>query len=488
MIWAHAQPLRFFAPGFARLSDPLRGSRLRRPLKSLAHVLLYEKTKYKKHLPGGFLFEPRLRSVLFSNCRKAGDVSVSPLQGFERANICFMQPPYSKQLNSFHQICFMKKILRFLAGLGTILLLLLFLAWLSGNGYLVKGLWASYLHGYNSASIGDARFFKTRNIAGASQASEWPLSEKYNRIPLSGKLEESLLETQSVAFLIVRNDSILCEKYWDQYSDSSLSNSFSMAKSITTMLTQIAIQKGLLKGWNQKVKDLLPDLKGPYADELKLWHLSTMSSGMDWDEKYKDPFSVTAKAYYGENLGALMLSLPIKDKPGTFYNYQSGSTQLLGMCVMKAAGKPLAELASNWLWKPLQAERPASWHTDEQGMELAYCCFNSNARDFARFGKLMLQHGRWNGIQILDSSFVANATRGALVPYYGYSFWIDDSHGTRVFYQRGILGQYIISIPEYNAVVVRLGHRLIPPEEGDHHSPNYHVIIEETLKMFRAQS
>lgn len=382
----------------------------------------------------------------------------------------------------------MKKFLKITAVITTVLLLLTFLVRLSGNGYLIKGLWASYLHGYTSASIGDARFFETQNIAAPNNGSPWPVAENYNRSPLSKKLKESLEETQSVAFLVIRNDSILYEYYLNQYDSLSRSNSFSMAKSITTMLAQIAIQKGLLKGWDQQVKELLPGLKGPHAGELKLWHLSTMSSGMDWDEQYKDPFSVTAKAYYGDDLEALMLSLPIKDKPGSFYNYQSGSTQLLGMCVMKASGKSLSELASEWLWKPMQAENTASWHTDEKGMELAYCCFNSNARDFARFGKLMLHHGNWNGIQILDSAFVEMATKGALVPYYGYSFWIDESHGTKVFYQRGILGQYIIIIPEYHAVIVRLGHRLIPPEEGDHHSPNFHVIVEESLRMLRTGS
>ncbi|MBK8658643.1 MAG: serine hydrolase [Bacteroidetes bacterium] len=107
-----------------------------------------------------------------------------------------------------------------------------------------------------------------------------------------------LEKTKTVAFLVLKEDSILCEQYWDNYTDSSRSNSFSMAKSITTMLAQVAIQKGFLKDWNQKVKTILPELTGPYADSLELWHLSTMSSGLDWDEN-KDPFSVTAKAYYG---------------------------------------------------------------------------------------------------------------------------------------------------------------------------------------------
>lgn len=379
----------------------------------------------------------------------------------------------------------MKKLLKVLASVILFLAVVVVLAYATGNGYLMKGLWASYLHGYNSASIADARFFDTHAIDAASPAHAWSIKENYNQQPLSKELTDILQQTQSVAFLVIKNDSILTEHYWDNYTDSSRSNSFSMAKSITTMLAQVAIQKGILKAWNQKVKTLLPELKGPHADELELWHLSTMSSGLEWDERYKDPFAVTAKAYYGSDVEKLMMCLPIVNAPGKEYNYQSGSTQLLGLCVMKATGKSLAQLASEWLWQPLQAEHAAEWHTDDKGTELAYCCFNSNARDFARFGKMMLHQGNWNGTQILDSAFVALATSPALVPYYGYSFWLDDSHGTKVFYQRGILGQYIITIPEYNTVVVRLGHQRIQPKEGQHHSDDFHVIVEEALKMVR---
>lgn len=381
----------------------------------------------------------------------------------------------------------MKKLLKALGIFVLFIGLLVAMAYLTGNGYLMKGLWASYLHGYNSASIGDARFFKTHTIE-TGTGSQWPLSENYNKTPLSSELRTTLENGQTVAFLVIKNDSIVAEQYWDNYSAASHSNSFSMAKSITTMLAQIAIQKGLLTGWNQKVKTLFPELKGTHAEELELWHLSTMSSGLDWDEKYKDPFSITAKAYYGSDVEKLILNLPIVDEPGKVHNYQSGSTQLLGMCVMKTTGKSLSELASEWLWKPLQAENAALWHTDDKGMELAYCCFNSNARDFARFGKMMLHHGNWNGTQILDSGFVAKATSPSLVPFYGYSFWLDESHGTKVFYQRGILGQYIISIPEYNTVAVRLGHYCRPTPEGKHHSDDFHEIVDGVLKMVAPKS
>jgi len=376
----------------------------------------------------------------------------------------------------------MKATRRILFIIAALIISLFAIAKLSGNGYLIKGLWASYLHGASSATIDDAQFFHTKKIETAGAGWGWTLSRNYNKTPLSERLQSSLNETESVAFLVIKNDSILSEYYWDGYSDSSLSNSFSMAKSIVTMLAQVAVQKGIFQSWNQKVVTLFPELSGAFAKELELWHLSTMSSGMKWEESYKNPFSVTAEAYYGDDIRQLILSLPIESKPGVAYNYQSGSTQLLGLALIKATGKSLSELASEWLWKPMQAERDATWHTDEEGTELAYCCFNSNARDFARFGKLMLHQGNWEGTQILDSSFVQMATTGALAPYYGYSFWVVSSYGTPVFCQRGILGQYIITFPERNLVVVRLGHKRLPNRE-DYHSDDLHVIVEEMLKM-----
>lgn len=377
----------------------------------------------------------------------------------------------------------MNRISKVLSSIVLLLGLLLVSIYATGNGYLLKGVWATYLHGHNSGTIGDAKYFDTHLIPTPQDESLWDVSMNYNKVVLSERLTQKLEANKSVAFLVIQNDSILFEKYWDRYSDSSRSNSFSMAKSITTMLAQIAIQKGILKDWNQSVKSLLPELKGEYADELKLWHLSTMSSGLAWDEQYKDPFSVTAKAYYGVDVKKLMMSLPIASQPGKVYNYQSGSTQLLGLCVAAAANKSLATLASEWLWQPLGASHDATWHTDEFGTELSYCCFNSNARDFARFGKLMLHHGNWNGTQVLDSLFVEKATAAALAPYYGYSFWLDESHGTKVFYQRGILGQFIISIPAKNIVIVRLGHHVDLATGIDPHSADFHIIVEEVLKM-----
>jgi CubicO group peptidase (beta-lactamase class C family) len=376
----------------------------------------------------------------------------------------------------------MKKFLHIVKWSVLGIALLIGVAYVSGFRYLLKGAWAVYLRGHVTATIDDARFFPTRTVK-AGTAQPWKTSEYLGEWQLTDELRKSLEETRSVAFLMVQGGEVIFEEYWDGYGPASRSNSFSAAKSITTMLTQCAIQDGIIPNWDTKVQDYLPGLKGEFADELTLRHLSTMTAGLDFNEHYTNPFDITPKLYYGPDAEQLMLDkVPVIRKPGT-YEYQSGATQLLGLTVMRATRRPLAEYASEKLWKPLGAEHDAQWHLDGNGQELAFCCFNTNARDFARFGQMMLQHGAFNGQQILDSSFVAMATQPFAVPYYGHGYWIYDDEGTRVFYQRGILGQYVITIPEFDLVVVRLGH--VRMGTDDNHSLDFKVIVREVLGMMR---
>lgn len=377
----------------------------------------------------------------------------------------------------------MKTFFKVITGIAIVIASLFLIIKIKGDNYLLKGFWACYLHGESSATITDAKYFKTTSIEAGKDKWNWANSADYNQQPLPEKLKKTLDETGTVAFLVIQNDSILHEHYVDRNAEDAQTNSFSMAKSITTMLAQIAIQKGILQGWHQKVQTIFPQIKGKHANELELWHLSTMSSGLDWDESYKNPWSVTAKAYYGDDIRELMLTLPISDEPGKSFIYQSGSTQLLGLCLIQATGKSLSALASEWLWKPLQTTHDAKWHTDEKGTEMAYCCFNTNARDFAHFGKLMLHQGNWNGTQILDSSFVQLATAPALSPNYGYSFWLDNSQGTKVFFQWGFCGQYIITVPEHNLVIVRLGNTDLVKQNNI--SEYCGIMVKEVLSMLK---
>lgn len=375
---------------------------------------------------------------------------------------------------------FLRKLL---IALGSFVLLIILGLYLTGNKYLIKGVWATYLHGETSATISDAKYFNTHSIA-ASNPHAWAEAKNYNTLEISPLLQEYLDSTKSIAYLLIKNDSILIEKYWGIGSAQSQTNSFSMAKSITTMLVQIAIQKGIISSWQSNVTNFLPELTGEFVQYLQLDHLAKMTAGLDWNEHYKNPFDITAQAYYGSDIKTLMTSkVKVTGKPGSVYEYQSGATQLLGLCLIEATGKSLSALAQEWLWIPLQAEKNATWHLDsDRGTELAYCCFNSNARDFARFGKLLINHGNWEGKSILDSSFIAQSAQGEMNNFYGRSFWLyQDEQAGDVFYMRGILGQYIIVVPSYDAVIVRLGEQRL--DNINHHPAELPIYLRESLKM-----
>lgn len=376
------------------------------------------------------------------------------------------------------------KFLKFLAVLLLILGLAVLGLFITGNTFLLKGVWATYLHGNTSGTIDDAKYFSTNTVeAGAAQP--WKIAAEAADRKLSQQLQDVLTESESVAFLVVKNGAIQYEQYWDGYSDSSRTNSFSMAKTITTLLVQVAIQEGYIKSWDDKVITYLPGLQGPYRDKLTLRHLTTMTAGLQWNEDYSNAFDITAKSYYATNIKKLMLNeVPVVVEPGAQYEYQSGATELLGMVLTEATGTSVSDFAGENLWKPLGAKYNAKWHADSKdGMEITYCCFNSNARDFARFGEILTDNGKWKGVQIIDSGFVAMATQPYKAAHYGYSFWVDESQLTPVFYFRGMLGQYIIVLPEKEIVIVRLGRKELEEVNGKH-TRLQQVITEEVLKYF----
>lgn len=355
----------------------------------------------------------------------------------------------------------MKKILKsILLLLLAIILLFTIYAFASGRTYLFKAII------YNFADIDDYTIFDN-NIVEAGTAQPWPVSGSYNKINVPGELDQLLSSLKTVGLVVIKNDSLLYERYWDGYSDSSYSNSFSVAKSITSLLIGVAIREGKIPSIDEPVSNYLPEFREGRGAKLLIRHLLTMSSGSDWDESYANPLSVTTESYYGSDLYKTATGVKIVREPGTYHSYKSGDTELLGLILTKATGKSVSQYASDVLWKPLGAEHPAKWSLDKKGgNEKSFCCFNTNARDFARIGQLMLDSGRWRGQAIIDSAFYRQSITACGIPdegetpcdYYGYQWWIYPNV-PGVFYARGILGQYIIVIPSKDIVIVRLGHK-----------------------------
>lgn len=382
----------------------------------------------------------------------------------------------------------MKKVFKILKWPLYAIVLIIGLLYITGNSFLIKAVRLTYGRGNTTAEIDDYPHFDNRVVlSGVYQP--WKVAPKERTIKMSKRLLEENERLKSVAFLVVHKDEIVMEKYWEGYNEKSHSNSFSMAKTIVTMLMQKAIQDGYIKGLDQKVGDFFPHFAKGKGAKLTVGDLSSMSSGLDWDERYSSPFSVTTEAYFTEYLDSLILRLGIVEEPGKEYKYLSGSTQLLGMVIKKATNKNLSDYAAEILWGPMGASDDAYWMLDKKGgVEKAYCCFNSNARDFARFGKLWLQKGNWNGVQIIDTAFVELSVRPVFeeTPFYGYSWWLDNDYfNTQIFSMNGHLGQYIITIPEYDLIIVRLGHTRDIKEEGMNIPKDFYTYIEEVLKLIK---
>ncbi len=378
---------------------------------------------------------------------------------------------------------FLKKLLLWLA---IVLAIIVAAMYIFNVDYLFRAVRTIYFNGHTTAFLDDYKYFDNRTISKSSVAQPWPISKNYNKAIPTAALQELNKKTGTVAYLIIKNDSIQYESYYDGYNKDAKSNSFSMAKSIVSASLGKAIMEGKIRNLDQKVAEFFPEFAKGTSSQMTVGDLSSMSSGLNWDESYYSPFSVTTRAYFDPDLNGVILGLKGVEQPGKSFKYLSGNTQLLAMVIEKATGKSMADYVSEKFWQPMGAENDALWQTDRKdGIVKAYCCIASNARDFARFGKLYKQYGKWNGAQILDSTFVAEsvAPRFSESPQYGYGWWLGNYKGKKVFQMRGHLGQYVIVIPEDNMIVVRLGHKKVGTAAGNSDREDFDIYMEEAYKM-----
>jgi CubicO group peptidase (beta-lactamase class C family) len=357
--------------------------------------------------------------------------------------------------------------------------------------YMLKALRTIYFQGHTTAFLEDYNEFDNRTIeTGAAQP--WNQHKDYNSVQETETLISVHERLGTVAYLIIKNDSIWYEKYYEDYTKDSKSNSFSMAKSLISAMLGKAIMQGKINGLDQPVSDFYSEFSDDLAANLTVGDLSSMASGLNWDESYYSPFSITTRAYFYDDLETMMLGVKVTDEPGQSYKYLSGNTQLLGMVLEKATGETLTDYLSTNFWKPLGAENEAYWQIDseEGGLEKAYCCIASNARDFARFGKLYKDHGKWNGQQLLDSTFIAKSVKPRFEdsPQYGYGWWLLNRNNKKFFMMRGHLGQYVIVQPEDDIIIVRLGHKNDKgPDPTISFGNDILTYIDEAYKMLSSQ-
>lgn len=257
--------------------------------------------------------------------------------------------------------------------------------------------------------------------------------------------------------LLIRNGYLVCEAYFQPFHRDTRHNLFSATKSIISMLIGIAIKEGKLKGVDQKVVDIFPDLKMPEnglsTKDITLENLLTMSAGHTAD-------SVDV-VYGSRNWPQTFFSLPFSHQPGTQFLYDSGASHLLAAILKKATGQEVEAYAKEKLFSPLGI-RGYDWEKSAEGIHTGGWGLRITPMDMAKFGYLILHKGAWNGKQIVPAEWVEAATQKHIEGYwgetrgddYGYQFWMNPFGGFRA---EGFAGQLIYILPDYDMVAVFTG-------------------------------
>jgi CubicO group peptidase (beta-lactamase class C family) len=321
------------------------------------------------------------------------------------------------------------------------------------------------------------------------------LPDEYTFKGKSKSVSSFIDHTSTTGLVVVKDDTIIFEKYYRGNTESSKAISWSVAKSFVSALFGIAVAEGYIKDINQPVTDYLPSLKSSGYNGVSIKNVLQMSSGVRFNEDYGDFTSDINRMgmYFALNmpLADFVASLKSERQQGIFNHYISMDTQVLGMILRTATGKNLSEYAQEKLWKPLGMESDAYWLIDSSGMEMAFGGLNVTLRDYARFGRLYLKQGNWNGKQIIPAAWCkASVTPDAhhLMPGkrpdsswilgYGYQWWIPENPDGD-YLAIGIYGQAIYVYPRYNIVIAKTSAYADYNKDGDD-------MEIESIEMFRA--
>lgn len=329
---------------------------------------------------------------------------------------------------------------------------------------------------YNFANIKDYKKFPKREIDKAQQTFQFiekidtariskviTHSNKYTSL---NHFEKTLDENKTVAFLVFKSDTLLYEWYGNNYSEDDIVTSFSVSKSFISALIGIALHEGNIKSLDEPITNYIKLFKKPGFEKITIQHLLNMETGIDYNESYYNPFGNVAVGYYGRNLDRHISNLKIKEESGQKFDYVSIGTQLLGNILEAATGKSVSAYMEEKIWTKIGTSHPASWSMDrKKGREKSFCCINAVAIDFAKFGRLYMNEGNWEGNQVVPKEWVHQSTQiqdGNYGKPYQNQWWLfgpsDKSQPNKViFAAQGHLGQLIAIDPVKKIMVLRFG-------------------------------
>jgi CubicO group peptidase (beta-lactamase class C family) len=287
-------------------------------------------------------------------------------------------------------------------------------------------------------------------------------------------LDELLRTTGTHAFIVVKDNNLLYENYFNGAARDSLGTSWSLSKAFTSALVGIAISEGHIKSVDDPITNYIPELKAQGFDAITIKNLLTMGSGIryrfgffPWDE-------FVMQGYYPDVRQMLLTDMKIMEPPGQSFHYNNYNTELLGIILERTTGMAPSRYLQEKIWKPIGMEYPATWSIDSEqdGFELTPIMLNARAIDLAKFGRLYLNNGNWDGKQIVPANWVVESTirdpndhrpwetfarwqdGGGYFKYY----WWGVSRGATdySFMSIGTYGQFIFVSPRKKVVIVRM--------------------------------
>jgi CubicO group peptidase (beta-lactamase class C family) len=306
-------------------------------------------------------------------------------------------------------------------------------------------------------------------------------------------LDDYLARNPATGLLVARDETILVERYQYARTDRDRFTSWSMAKTVTSMLIGIAIAEGRIRSVDDPAATYVPGLAGTEYGRTSLRHLLQMSSGVRFVEEYRlgdDVSKLSMDTFLQSGAGGVSAVTSFNERAvpaGTKFSYASVETEVLGLVLAAAVGRSVSEYLQEKIWQPIGAEADASWLVDRSGQEVTYCCLNAVLRDYARLGLLLAHDGNWHGRQIIPAAWVQEATTVradqphlrplTATPFFGYGYqtWIFPGD-RRMFAFLGVRGQAIYVDPASRLVLVTTAVRKLPRDPG----------AAETVALWRA--
>ena len=334
--------------------------------------------------------------------------------------------------------------------------------WQIDRGLLAEHCLVGGFSGYDK-HIAARKVAKGTTVRPLKRASSEP-SIAYDFAGRSGTIESFLQSHRNMGLLVLRGDTILIERYQYDRKPEHRFTSMSMAKTVVAMLVGIALHEGKIVSVDDRADKYVAELKGHPYGEISLRHLLTMSSGMRFGRNETE--MLTARTINGKSRGGAdtMAAFRTRDAPsGTRFFYANGDSQVLGLVLRAATGKPIADYFSEKVWQPLGAEADATWLVDASGHETGFIGINATLRDWARLGLLLANDGTLDGREIVPAAWV-RAMTSADAPHlkvgtatrfngYGYQTWLIHP-SERYFALLGARGQAVFVDPGTKVVVV----------------------------------